>query len=421
MLRSLRIKFVAIIMVLVGAVLITVLGSSFFSTWQTQRDMTQEAIERALHGDLRQRPMIADGRSGDQQGKANLLLVAVDVSEDGMLLESNDAQAIIDSDVLADVLQEALTDFAEGNETQELHINEEVHIVWKSAYLQTGVWRVVIADTSAAYYSLSSLFVKDITITIAAMAMLLVISVGLSSWVLKPVQRAWDQQRRFVADASHELKTPLAVIIANTQILQKDSTLSDDSKRWVQSTADESAHMKNLVEELLELARTDESSAGTQGVMQKVEVDFSELVESAALEFDAIAFERGCFIDESIEAGIHVTGDPEWLGRLAKILIDNAVKYSASNKTITVKLAREGRRCTYVVNNHGQTIDPEDLEHIFDRFYRTDKARSRDAKTGGFGLGLAIAKGIATSHGGDITATSNDEDGTTFTVVLPCS
>ena len=85
------------------------------------------------------------------------------------------------------------------------------------------------------------------------------------------------------------------------------------------------------------------------------------------------------------------------------------------------RVAREGRRCTYSVNNHGQVIAAEDLPHVFDRFYRTDKARSRDAQTGGFGLGLAIAKGIATSSGGDITATSSEESGTTCRVVLPCA
>lgn len=415
MLRSLRIKFVVIIMVLVGAVLVSVLGSSFYSTWQTQRDMTWDAIERAVNGDLRQRPMIADDRSEDHHGRANMLVLAVDVSDDGMLLESNDAPVMIDSEVLAEVLENALSASADEG------VDDELHIAWRRAYQQTGSWRVVIADTSASYYALQSLFVKDVIITAVAMAVLLVISIGLSTWVLKPVAAAWEQQRRFVADASHELKTPLAVIIANTQILEKDASLSPESLRWVKSTADESTHMKNLVEELLELARADESAAGTQGIMQKVDVDFSELVQSATLEFDAIAFERGCLIEDEVQQGIHVMGDPEWLGRLAKILVDNAVKYSESQGTIAVRLTREGRKCVLSVNNHGQTIEAEDLAHIFDRFYRTDKARSRNAKTGGFGLGLAIAKGIATSHGGDISATSSDEAGTTFTVVLPCA
>ncbi len=415
MLRSLRIKFVIVIMCLVGAVLVSVLGGSFYSFWQTQRDMTEDALQRGLNGDLRQGPMIGDERSGGQQGKANMLVITVDVSQDGMLLETNNAPVIIDSDILGDVLQEALSSNADrGN-------NEELHITWLRAQREDGSWRIVIADTSAAYYALRSLFVKDIVIIVLAMGVLLGISIGLSTWMLKPVEEAWNQQRRFVADASHELKTPLAVIIANTQILAKDPTISEEGQRWVKSTADESTHMKNLVEELLELARTDESQVNAQGIMQSVDIDFSELVENSTLELDAIAFEHNCELQSEIEENIHVSGDPEWLGRLGKILIENAIKYSSAGSVVMVRLHKEGRKGYLAVNNHGQVIEPEDLAHVFDRFYRTDKARSRNAKTGGFGLGLAIAKGIVTSHGGTISAASNATDGTTFTVMLPCT
>ena len=414
MLRSLRIKFIVIIMALVGTVLVSVLGGSFISTWQTQAEMTDAALERSIQRDIRDRPLMADSGKMHNQVGPNMLILSVEVDETGVLLQSNDAPVTIDSGVLANVLNNALS-----SETDRGRDNE-LHIAWRRAQLPSGAWRVVIADTSSSYYALYSLAIKDLAITAVAMGVLFAISVGLSSWLLKPVERAWEQQRRFVADASHELKTPLAVIIANTQILNKDTTLSAESRRWIESTADESAHMKNLVEELLELARTDESTAGAQGVMQKTDVDFSEVVESAALEFDAIAFERGCEIREDVQPDIHVEGDPEWLARLAKILVDNACKYASAGTPINVSLAKEGKHCVLKVNNHGQTISPENLEHIFDRFYRTDKARSRVTKTGGFGLGLAIAKGVADSHGGEISAQSTDADGTTFRVVLTC-
>lgn len=413
MLRLLKIKFVVIIMALVGTVLVSVLGGSFISTWQTQRDMIDEALDRGLEGDFRVRPFIAD--SGTQPGDPGVFALVVDTDNTGTFRVLNYPIEYLNLDLLTDYL-----DIAQAS-VDDSGADETLHIAWRKTQLDDNTWRMAIAETSTIYYSLRTLAIKDLVIITIAMGALLAISVGLSSWVLRPVQQAWDQQRRFVADASHELKTPLAVIIANMEILSKDGAVPEESKRWVQSTADESAHMKNLVEELLELARTDESASGTQGVMQKVDVDFSDMVESATLEFDAIAFERGCLIEEDIATGIHVNGDPEWLGRLVKILIENACKYSEQGSTIRVTLAREGRRCTYSVNNHGQVIAAEDLPHVFDRFYRTDKARSRDAQTGGFGLGLAIAKGIATSTGGDITATSSEESGTTFRVVLPCT
>ena len=417
MLRKLRRKFVLVIMVLVGIVLVSVLGGSFASAWQTQHDIAYDALDRSVHGSMFDLPRIAVKNEGrppeDEHKRINMLVLAVDLDANGVVLATNDAPVLIDSSTLTDVISTAL------NSEQDDGWDYNIHVAWRRAQRESGAWRVAIVDTTAIDLGLQSLAVKDIVIIVVAMGALLVIAIGLSIWMLKPVEQAWEQQRRFVADASHELKTPLAVIIANMQILGADTDIPAESQRWVQSTADESAHMKSLVEELLELARTDESSAGSAGVMQKERVDFSSMVDGAALEFDAIAFERGTQINSDIEPNLYVEGDPEWLERLCKILIDNACKYSAVGSSVLVGLTHEGRRCALTVNNHGNVIDPEDLPHVFDRFYRTDKARSRDAHTGGFGLGLAIAKGIATSHGGDITVTSTQEGGTTFRVVLP--
>lgn len=426
MLKRLRIKFVVIIMTLVGTVLITVLGTSFASTWQTQHDIINDTLERTVQGSIYDIPRISFDEGygfmgvGDEAQEApgtkrpaNMMILVVDLDSDGIVLATNNSPLSIDSQTLTDVLDRALKN------DEDTCWDESVHLAWRRLQRSSGAWRVALADTYTTDISLQRLALRDICIVLIAMAVLLLIAIGLSTWVLRPVEEAWEQQRRFVADASHELKTPLAVIIANTQILERDSSISSDALRWVKSTADESSHMKSLVEELLELARTDESNAGTRGVMQKTPVDFSSMVENASLEFDAIAFERGTQIENDIAPDIMVTGDPEWLERLCKILIENACKYSAGPHPVTVTLAREGRRCVLSVNNHGNVIDEEDLPHVFDRFYRTDKARSRDANVGGFGLGLAIAKGIATAHGGDITVNSTESDGTTFRATLP--
>ncbi len=420
MLKDLRRKFVIIIMSLVSIVLLSVLGGSFVSTWQTQHAIMNDALERGIEGELTDLPRIAinaDKNAGmpERPRGGNILVLAVDLDESGVVIATNKAPFYIDPTTFTDVLETAL------QSDKDTDWDEYLHLAWRRAQRTDVAWRVVIADTSAIDLSLQDLVVKDLIIILLAFVALLLISIGLSTWVLKPVAQAWEQQRRFVADASHELKTPLAVIIANAEILAKDPGIPQESMRWVQSTTDEATHMKNLVEELLELARTDESSSGATGVMQKVDVDFSSMVESAALEFDAIAFERGTSIDETVAEGVHVQGDPEWLERLCKILIDNACKYTKGSAPVTVDLSCESHRCTLKVTNFGNVIDAEDLPHIFDRFYRTDKARSRDEKTGGFGLGLAIAKGIATSHGGDIIATSSAEHGTTFCVTLPAT
>nr|WP_239471424.1 HAMP domain-containing sensor histidine kinase [Olsenella profusa] len=250
------------------------------------------------------------------------------------------------------------------------------------------------------------------------MGALFVVAYLLSGWALRPVERAWEQQRRFVSDASHELKTPLAVILANTQILEADGGVPKEARRWVHSTSEEVTHMKGLVEDLLTLARADEQEAsGTRSAGASQAVDLSALVSGCALEFDAVAFERGCSIECALADGVTVTGDPEQLRRVVRTLLDNATKYADRGTPVRVGLSREGRRARLTVNNRGETIAPEDLAHLFDRFYRTDDARERQS-SGGFGLGLAIAKSLVESMGGKISARSTDANGTTFEVTL---
>ena len=417
MIKTLKRKFVAVIMVLVGTVLIAVLGSSYAATWTTQHELVENSLAHGLERGVRELPRWSNiggpANDGAPTTRMSMLVLSVDMDSNGIVLDTNEAPVIIDSSALESILKAAL------ESSESMHWDYDDHIAWKRAQLSDGSWRVVIADTSSVDHFLQNQAVRNTLIIVIALAVLLAIAIGLSTWILQPVEYAWESQRQFIADASHELKTPLAVIIANSQILAKDESIPEESMRWIESISEESQHMKSLVEELLELARTDETITGAQGVMKQEPVDFSAIVENAALEFDAIAYEHGNEIKEDIEEGAVVTGDREWLERLCKILVDNACKYSYVGEPITVSLKKESRRCVLSVNNHGNVIDAEDLPHVFDRFYRTDKARSRDAHTGGFGLGLAIAKGICVSHGGDISVASNETSGTTFTATLP--
>ena len=430
MLARLRRQFVLISMALTGIVLVGVLGSTLFTTWTTQREIINESLEHALNDDMDKLPQMGPrgGKGGkSEDGDTRLLALAVDVSADGIVIKTSRAPVAINSTVLTEVVSEAL------ESTSDTGAIKDLHIAWKRAfyaddydeyyfdiaddyedlgYLPSA--RVAIVDTSAMDSAFSEQVKSDAIIVVVALAALYAVSSLLASWALAPVEQAWEGQRRFIADASHELKTPLAVIIANTDILAHDEGIPEESRRWVESTADEASHMRSLVNDLLELARADEGASS--GAMHRTDVDFSDVVDSASLEFDAIAFERNCLIETDIEPDIHIDGDPNWLMRLSKILIDNACKYAAPGTTIDVTLSRASGHVTLSVTNQGNVIDPEDLPHLFDRFYRSDKARDRE--TGGFGLGLAIAKGIAEAHGGTISATSTAEAGTTFTVTL---
>ena len=291
--------------------------------------------------------------------------------------------------------------------------------VYKRQVTEQGNMRIAIVDTTMADRALANLLLNAVVVMAASLSILFAVASFLSNWAIAPIARAWEQQRRFVADASHELKTPLSVILANSQILARDGRIPGDDVRWVQSTVDEAQHMKNLVSDLLELAKAEEGRDGIGSALSMEDIDLSNLVESAVLEFDPVAFERGCSIEASIEPDLRVKGDPEWLERLAKILLDNACKYARPQSTVRVGLRRSSRHVQLSVNNQGTPIAREDLPHIFERFYRSERARSRtNGDEGGFGLGLAIAKGVAEACGGGISAESSDEAGTTFTVTF---
>ena len=407
MLARLRRNFVAVAMSIAGAVLLASLGSSFFSSYTTQQALTDDLLTRALSAESWAAARIGDG---DGRGADVMLAVAVDVGFDGTVSLSSATPLTISDPALEELLAEALSSESASGK------NSSYHVAWMRASTPSG-WRVALADTYSRDAALRAQATMDAAIFLVAMAALLLVVRRLARWILRPVEEAWDQQRRFVSDASHELKTPLAVILANAQILETVEGVPEDARRWARSTADEAKHMKGLVEDLLTLARADEQRAsGERAAAERV--DLSALVDGCALEFDAVAFERGCSIESSLEPGLSVVGDPSQLGRLVRTLLDNATKYAARGTEVRVALAREGRRCRLAVTNLGDVIAPEDLEHLFERFYRTDRARERQPQ-GGFGLGLAIARSIAEAHGGTIGATSTSEEGTTFTVLLP--
>ncbi len=432
MLKRLRRKFILIVMLLVGTVLVAVLGSSFVASYRAQNTLIENSLARTLYTGMSSRPPLSlTGENAPDGGgrMGGLMGVCVDVGSDSVVLRTSDSPIYLNREILTSIIRRVVV----NGETEGLDRSD--HVAWASVSSADAdydddlddlldlddddtVVRIAIVDITSSDTVLREQGIRNLQIVCIALVALFVITWWLSDWALRPVERAWEQQRRFVADASHELKTPLAVILANVQILEADATLSDDARAWVQSTTDEAHRMQDLVGDLLQLARADETAAGVaQGAMRHEDLDFSNMVESASLEFDAIAFERGCTLETDITEGVRVTGDPDLLDRMVRILIDNACKYAAVGSSVTVRLSAHAGHATLSVHNEGTPIDPEDLPHVFERFYRSDKARSREDK-GGFGLGLAIAKGIVDAHGGKISATSTPEDGTTFTVTL---
>ena len=273
-----------------------------------------------------------------------------------------------------------------------------------------GKTRVMFIDRTNQLATMRRLLVIMIIVGVGALAVLFPISVIISGWIVKPISKAWNNQKEFFANASHELKTPLTVISANIDVImsEPEKTVSQQEK-WFEYIKAEAVKMSKLINQMLYLSKNDRAEAE----MLMTDFDFSEVIEGVCLAVEALAFEKGHTLLTDIEPGIICRGDKEMMIRLANILIDNAISHSVSGGAISVKLVRKKNKDILTVTNKGEYIPPEELSRLFDRFYRTDKSRTKE--TGGFGLGLSIAKTIAENHKGTLTASSSADGTTSFT------
>lgn len=277
---------------------------------------------------------------------------------------------------------------------------------------QTETSRISFANASSYYHTMETLLLTLIIFYFVLLLIVFAVSTFIVKLSLKPAQKAWEQQQNFIADASHELKTPLTVILTNTNILMahQQDTIRDQIM-WINSTLEESTHMKELVEKLLLLAKTDNMSQKDMFTT----VDLSELAIRLSLQYEPVAFENGIILETDIQNGIYTFGEPTALNQVMHILLDNATKYAGVGGKVSLSLRKTQKEIFITCTNSGDVIPEEDLPHIFERFYRLDKVRTSG---NGYGLGLAICKNLIDIHKGDITCTSNAAIGTTFTIRL---
>lgn len=414
-LRRLRRKFVLVNMLLVFLVLLAVLAALLASNAQRMRTQTQAALCLALEWADGTPPHFEIGRVPlewwDWEYAQEFTMVpAFCVTLDETRTE------VIDSTGNVSVTDEALeqaVDLALDAGTDE-GILRSLNLCYCMETAQNGQVLIAFADLSWEQQSMVGLVVSSLLVGAGALGVFFLISLFLSSLALRPVERAWEQQRQFVADASHELKTPLTVILANTGIVlsHPEDTVAQQHK-WITFIEEEATRMRGLVEDLLFLAKSD----AARQPLHPMTFSMSELVTGCLLPFESVAFEAGVDLHSAITPGLTLTGDEGQLRRLVMILLDNAVKYAGEGGRVTLTLDRAQDRVRLSVHNTGAPIPPEHLPHLFERFYRVDGARNRSE--GGYGLGLAIARSITLTHGGKLWAESTPEAGTTFTALLP--
>lgn len=286
---------------------------------------------------------------------------------------------------------------------------------------------VVFLESQAQSRFLAS-FARSLTLCLCLMVLFFLAARMLSRRIVLPVEDAFTKQKQFISDASHELKTPITVINANIDLLRAEI----GENKWMDYIEAEGQRMNALITNLLTLSRVSSETPSAGDNAHFCEFDLSSALLGTALSFESLAFEHGISYDVDIADNLHCTGCETEIRQLAAILLDNAMKYTFPNGSVQITLKScavsdghglsIGRRlrssALLTVSNTGTEIPKEELEKIFDRFYRTDKSRNR--ASGGFGLGLAIAKSITEKHSGEIQVVSRD-GWTTFSVKLPIS
>lgn len=401
MIKKLRLKFVLINMTIVTILLCIILGLVFYFT---SANLEQESLR--MMRNIAAQPFRLD-TPGEPDEDVRLPFFALRLGPNGDLLSTGGGYYDLSDAAFLDSLVDATF-----STPKQFGVLSEYNLRYYRADTPLSQC-LVFADISSERATLNGLIKTCCIIGVVGFLLFLWVSILLSKWAVHPVERAWKQQREFVAAASHELKTPLTVIMTNAELLHNPVYDAGKRETFVDSILTMSAQMKRLIGQMLELARAD--NAESKEVF--AEVDLSRLTTQTVLPFASVFFEKGMMLETDVEENIRVTGGEAQLRELIEILLDNAQKYAREKGCTWVALQKHGRnRCILTVADEGEEIPSEALQNLFKRFYRADPARSR---SGSFGLGLSIAERIAKQHRGKIWAESRGGINR-FSVELPC-
>ena len=297
------------------------------------------------------------------------------------------------------------------NRQQDFGLLRGQHVI----YYRSGSnpCKIALADMRYITYSMLKLCGALLGIWAGAMLLFLAISKKLAVIAARPMEEAMEREKQFVADASHDLKTPLSVILANNSILMENpQTPVGELGRWLESTQESAKRMQGLIAQMLTLADVERQEAR----LSMEETDLAAIALKAELELESLAYENGVTLETDLPEQCMMEGNEDYLFRIVMSLLENALKYEPRGGTVRLSLHKSKRKTVLSVQNPGSLISPEDLPHVFDRFYRGDKSRGGPQR--GFGLGLAITREMTLRLGGTISVTSSEGEGTTFTVTF---
>lgn len=397
MIKKLRMRFIGINMAIVAGMLLIIFALVFHFT-RADLESKSDAMLQTLVQDAWE--PVSSGRN------VQLPYFILQINTWGEIMASgNTHHDLSDREFVQELIQYVYTSDSATGLVEKYHLKYAITS-------GIGVQRICFLDIFSQKVALNSLIHTSMLTGVIALAAFFFISILLARWAVKPVDTAWRQQKQFVSDASHELKTPLTVIMSNAELLQEQDCDEESRRKFADYILSGAKQMRTLVEGMLELARADNGQIRTNFEP----VDLSRTVCDSILPFEPLFFESGMVLQSIVEPDIRLNGSQQHMRQLTDILLDNARKYSDPG-LVEIRLCKHGKSsCMLTVSNPGNPIPKEDLKRIFDRFYRADNARTA---TGSFGLGLSIAQRIVQEHKGQIWAESN-ETGNRFCVVLPC-
>ena len=400
MIKKLRIKFICVNMLIVTCMLALLFTTLFVFMHRSLEQNQLAGMMRAAQEPLPKHALWKGGTS-----ELKLPAIVLEKLPDGSLISAGNGSYDLTE-------QEALEELwdAAWDEDEPVGILSDYGLRYYRSDGPRGQ-KLVFADMTAERATLRSLARTCALIGASSLVVFFLLSVLLARWAIRPVEEAWRQQKQFVADASHELKTPLAVILANAELLEQEGYDDGQKKQFTASIRTMSLQMRHLLEQLLNLARLDNVHDTPDFSPQ----DFSRLVEDSLLPFEPIFFEQGLTLESEVEPAIRVRADEQLLRQVVDILLDNAQKYSLPG-VVRLFLQRSGaHHCVLRLSNPARELSKAQCRDIFKRFYRRDEART---SSGSYGLGLPIAEGIVKRLGGKISCEWADGE-ICFTVTLP--
>ncbi|MCI9078524.1 MAG: GHKL domain-containing protein [Lachnospiraceae bacterium] len=406
MLQKLRIKFFVLAMGLLFLVLVVIMGTVNLLNYQHILDAADNTLGILLSNDGRFPDKGGAGRKTFGRKMSPELpfetrFFTVRLAEDG-------TELFVDTGKIAAVTSETAVLYAK--EVMESHrktgfVGEYRYAVQEGAsgnmivFLDCG--RQLSAANSFLFISAGISFVGFLVV-----ALLLYI---LSARIVKPIAESHEKQRQFITNASHDLKTPITIIDADLDVLE----MEQDENEWMQDIRKQTRRLTELIQELVFLSRMDEK----ENHFHMIDFPISDVVEETAQSFEALAVTQEKTFTMQIQPMLSYCGDEKTIHRLVAILLDNALKYSDEKGSIMISFEKKDRALRLTVHNTCEEISTEDIKHLFDRFYRVDK--SRNSQTGGYGIGLSIAKAIVDAHNSTISVATKDSHSLTVTVIFP--